>query len=90
VVALNRAVAHAMVDGPEVGLRMTDTLSHDLDGYHLYHAARADLLRRLDQREEAAAAYRRALDMVENAVERRYLEGRLAEVSGSGPPDAGT
>jgi RNA polymerase sigma-70 factor (ECF subfamily) len=90
VVALNRAVAHAMVDGPEVGLRMTDTLSDDLDGYHLYHAARADLLRRLDQREEAAAAYRRALDMVENAVERRYLEGRLAEVSGSGPPDAGT
>jgi len=52
-----------------------------LDGYHLLHAARADLFRRLDRRDEAAASYRRALEMTGNEAERRYLEGRLLEVS---------
>jgi len=52
-----------------------------LDGYHLLHAARADLLRRLERREEAAASYRSALELTANEAERRYLESRLLEVS---------
>ena len=52
-----------------------------LEGYHLLHAARADLLRRLDRREDAAACYRRALELTENEAETRYLERRLLEVS---------
>jgi RNA polymerase sigma-70 factor (ECF subfamily) len=85
VVALNHAVAVAMRDGPEVGLARLDLLGADdgLDGYHPYHAARADLLRRLGRHEPAAAAYRAALATVANATERRFLEERLADVSGS-------
>lgn len=81
VVELNRAVAVAMADGPERGLSLVDALADELDGYHLFHAARADLLRRLDRREEAAAAYRKALDLATNPTERAFLEGRLAEVT---------
>jgi RNA polymerase sigma-70 factor (ECF subfamily) len=82
VVALNRAVAVAMVEGPDAGLSLMDDLaaSGDLDGYHLLHAGRADLLRRLGRTGEAAAAYRRALDLTTNPVERAFLSGRLAEV----------
>jgi RNA polymerase sigma-70 factor (ECF subfamily) len=82
VVELNRAVAVAMADGLERGLDLIDLLSRrgDLDRYHLLPAARADLLRRLGRRSEAAAAYRRALDLVGNDAERRYLARRLAEV----------
>ncbi len=82
VVALNLAVAQAMVRGPEVGLARLDALSGDrtLCGYHLLPAARADLLRRLGRRAEAAAAYRDALARVGNGPERRFLEKRLAEV----------
>jgi RNA polymerase sigma-70 factor, ECF subfamily len=81
VVALNRAVAVAMVDGPAAGLALCDAVAADLDGYHLFHAARADLLRRLGRAGEAAAAYREALARVGGDAERRFLEGRLAEVS---------
>ena len=78
VVALNRAVAIAMSNGYDRGLELMDGLP--LEGYHLFHAARADLLRRLDRREEAAAAYRRALELTGSEPERRFLAGRLAEV----------
>ena len=82
VVELNRAVAVAMADGPEAGLRLVDAIdeTHALDGYHLLPATRADLLRRLDRREEAAVAYRHALELTTSDSERRYLERRLAEM----------
>ncbi len=75
IVALNRAVAIAERDGPEAGLAAMDGL--DLAGYHLFHAARADLLRRLDRRAEAADAYRAALALTDSPVEREFLETRL-------------
>ncbi|MGZ5291138.1 MAG: RNA polymerase sigma factor [Actinomycetota bacterium] len=81
VVALNRAVAIAMADGPARGLPLVDALAGDLDGYHLFHAARGELLRRLDRTGDAAAAYRRSLELAANASERAYLERRLAEVT---------
>jgi RNA polymerase sigma-70 factor (ECF subfamily) len=80
VVELNRAVAVAMADGPAAGLRLADRLAGDLDDYHLFHAARADLLRRLERPDEARAAYRRALALVTNPAERDFLEGRLARL----------
>jgi RNA polymerase sigma-70 factor (ECF subfamily) len=80
VVELNRAVAVAMADGPDAGLALVDGLAPELSGYHLLHSARADLLRRLDRPEEAAAAYRRALELAPNDTERRFLERRLAEL----------
>jgi RNA polymerase sigma-70 factor (ECF subfamily) len=83
VVALNHAVAVALSEGLETGLRMIDELgsSGDLDSYYLFHAARADILRRLGRSAEAAEAYRRALGLTANAVERRYLRRRLREVA---------
>ena len=72
VVALNRAVAVAEVEGPGAALEIVDTLA-GLDGYHVYHAVRADLLRRLGRTAEAAAAYDRAAARTENAAERAYL-----------------
>jgi RNA polymerase sigma-70 factor (ECF subfamily) len=80
VVALNRAVAVAEVHGPAVALALVDALA--LDGYHLFHATRADLLRRLGRRPEAAGAYRAAAGCTANLTERAFLERRLAEVSG--------
>jgi RNA polymerase sigma-70 factor (ECF subfamily) len=80
VVELNRAVAVALSGRVEDGLALVDRLD-GLEGYHLLHAARADLLRRLDRRDEAAAAYRRALELTANDAESRYLERRLLEVS---------
>jgi len=82
IVSLNRAVAVAMVDGPQPALALIDALAAagDLDGYHLLHAARADLLRRIGSRAEAAQSYTRALELVTNASERRFLERRLHEV----------
>jgi RNA polymerase sigma-70 factor, ECF subfamily len=84
VVELNRAVAVAMADGPAVGLQLVEELeaSGALTGYHLLAATRADLLRRLDRRTEAAAAYREALELAATDAERRYLERRLAEAGG--------
>jgi RNA polymerase sigma-70 factor (ECF subfamily) len=80
VVELNRAVAVALAGRIEDGLALVDRLD-GLDEYHLLHAARADLLRRLDRRDEAAESYRRALELVGNEAESRYLERRLLEVS---------
>ncbi len=82
IVALNRAVAVAMVDGPRPALALLDALAAtgDLDGYHLLHAARADLLRRMGSRTEAARSYARALELAAGASERRFLERRLREV----------
>jgi RNA polymerase sigma-70 factor (ECF subfamily) len=79
VVALNRAAAVAMAEGPERGLELMEPLADDLDRYHLFHSARADLLRRLGRHEESAESYRRALALVSNEVERRFLERRLGE-----------
>ena len=83
VVSLNRAVAVAMASGPPSGLSLIDSLAAngDLDEYHLLHAARADLLRRSGSFDEAAKSYRRALELVTNDSERRFLEKRLKEVS---------
>ncbi len=82
IVSLNRAVAVAMVDGPRSGLALIDALAAtgDLDNYHLLHAARADLLRRVGSGVEAARSYARALALVTNESERRFLERRLREV----------
>ena len=80
VVALNRAVAVAMARGPEAGLELMDELAGELDGYHLLHSARADLLRRLGRRDEAVVAYERALQLAAVPVERAFLERRLAEL----------
>jgi RNA polymerase sigma-70 factor (ECF subfamily) len=82
VVELNRAVAVAMADGPDAGLRLLEPLADDLDRYHLFHAARADLLRRAGRTDEASVAYDRALAQVGNDAERRYLERRRASLSG--------
>ena len=81
VVELNRAVAVAMAHGPEAGLALVDAID-GLDGYRLYHAARADLLRRAGRPREAEPVYRRALELTPNPVERRFLERRLAELGG--------
>jgi RNA polymerase sigma-70 factor (ECF subfamily) len=81
IVALNRAVAVAFARGWDEGLAMIDALD-GLGEYHLYHAARADLYRRLDRGAEAIDAYERALALVTNPVERAFLERRLAEVAG--------
>jgi RNA polymerase sigma-70 factor (ECF subfamily) len=83
VVALNRAVAVAMADGPERGLPLVEKLGAELDGYHLFHAARADLLRRLGRQSDAAEAYRRALALATNPTEGAYLERRLKQLGGS-------
>ncbi|MET8530210.1 sigma-70 family RNA polymerase sigma factor [Micromonospora sp. NPDC005172] len=84
VVALNRAAAVAMRDGPDAGLALLDGLADDprLRGYHLYPATRADLLRRLGRLDEAAAAYRDALTLVGTEPEREHLRRRLASVTG--------
>jgi len=83
VVALNRAVAVAMADGPEPALALIDAIdrSGSLDGYHLLYSARADLLRRMGAKPESAQAYLKALDLVTNESERRFLERRLREVT---------
>jgi len=88
VVSLNRAVAVAMADGPRPALAIIDELAAagHLDNYHLLHAARADLLRRDGSPAEAAKSYARALALVTNDSERRYLERRLREVSVVGSP----
>lgn len=82
VVELNRAVAVAMRDGPEAGLVLVDALLErgDLADYRFAHATRADLCRRMGRASEARSAYRRALDLTQQASERRFLERRLAEL----------
>jgi RNA polymerase sigma-70 factor (ECF subfamily) len=91
VVALNQAVAVAMVEGPEAGLRRLDALAAEgaLAGYHLLPAARADLLRRLGRLTEAAAAYRDALSLSGNEADSRFLRRRLTEIGADlTPPDS--
>jgi len=82
IVSLNRAAAVAMVEGPRPALALIDDLAAagDLDRYHLLHSARADLLRRLGSPDEAAKSYARALALVTNDAERRFLERRLRDV----------
>jgi RNA polymerase sigma-70 factor (ECF subfamily) len=82
VVELNRAVAVAMRDGPAAGLALVDAIlaRGDLADYHLAHAARADLCRRLGQTAQARASYQRAVSLARQAPERRFLERRLAEL----------
>jgi RNA polymerase sigma-70 factor (ECF subfamily) len=82
VIALNRAVAIAMRDGPEAGLALVDGLlgRGQLTEYRLAHAARADFLRRLGRRGEARAAYERALELTKQEPERRFLQRRIGEL----------
>ena len=80
VIELNRAVAIAMADGPAAALPLLERLAGDLDGYHLFHSARADLLRRLDRPDEAAQAYARALTLATNPAERAFLSRRADEM----------
>jgi RNA polymerase sigma-70 factor (ECF subfamily) len=83
VVELNRAVAVAFAEGPERGIELVDGID-GLERYHLFHSARADLLRRSGRRHEATVAYGRALELATNPVERRFLERRLSELQDSG------
>ncbi|MBD0343750.1 MAG: RNA polymerase sigma factor [Coleofasciculus sp. Co-bin14] len=80
IVTLNRAVAIAMADSPQAAFRLIDSLAPELDSYHLFHATRADLFRRVGALEEATQSYTRALELVTNDSERRFLERRLREV----------
>ncbi|HUN88984.1 MAG TPA: RNA polymerase sigma factor [Terriglobales bacterium] len=90
VVALNRAVAVAMAVEPQAGLAAIDELESDLENYHLLHAARADLQRRLGAWKESAQSYQRALILVTNDSEKRYLERRLREVQQARARQIGT
>jgi RNA polymerase sigma-70 factor, ECF subfamily len=83
LVALNRAVAVAELDGPEVALATVDRLDGDLAGYHGYQATRADLLRRLGRSQEARAAYGRAIELAGNTAERAYLARRRDQLAGA-------
>ncbi len=85
IIALNRAVAVGMADGPQSALPLIDEIakSGELESYHLLHAARADMLRRLGSNREAAESYELALGLVSNDSERRFLERRLREVTSS-------
>ncbi|MDX2212269.1 MAG: sigma-70 family RNA polymerase sigma factor [Oculatellaceae cyanobacterium bins.114] len=80
IVTLNRAVAIAMADTPQAAFGLIDSLASELDNYHLFHATRADLFRRTGAFEESTQSYRRALELVTNDSERRFLERRLREV----------
>jgi RNA polymerase sigma-70 factor (ECF subfamily) len=80
VVEVNRAVAVAMASSPQAGLQLLQRLEGQADGFYPYHAARADLLRRMDQHQAAAVAYQRALDLCGNRAERAYLQRRLDEM----------
>jgi len=85
IVALNRAVAVAMAEGAQAGLALVDELAEPLARYHLWHAARADLLRRLGRTREAVESYQRAWELTQNEFELRFLSARIAEL-GARPP----
>jgi len=87
IVSLNRAVAVAMVNGPQAALALLDAIeaTGELDGYHLLHSARGELLRRMGSNEESAKAYLRALELVTNDSERRFLERRLQKTNNLDP-----
>jgi RNA polymerase sigma-70 factor (ECF subfamily) len=80
IVALNRAIAVAELDGPQVALATIDRLEDELSGYHLYHATRADLLRRLGRNQESREAYDKAIELAGNTAEIAYLERRRDEL----------
>ncbi len=84
IVALNRAIAVAELDGPEVALAAVDRLGDKLAGYHPYHATRADLLRRLGRSQQARAAYDKAIELAGNTAEIAYLTRRRDQLGGSG------
>jgi RNA polymerase sigma-70 factor, ECF subfamily len=81
IVSLNRAVAIAMVESPQAALVLLDAIAVDLDSYHLFHATRAELYRRVGATKTAAQSYKKALTLVTNESERRFLERQLHEVS---------
>jgi RNA polymerase sigma-70 factor (ECF subfamily) len=81
VVALNRAIAVAELVGPDVALAIVDGLAVELDGYHAYHAARDDLLRRLGRSHASRAAYDRAIDLAGNTAEIAYLTRRRDQMA---------
>jgi RNA polymerase sigma-70 factor (ECF subfamily) len=81
IVALNRAVAVAELDGPEVALAIVDRLEKKLSGYHAYQATRADLLRRLGRSDESRAAYERAMELTANTAEIAYLTRRRDQLA---------
>lgn len=81
VVALNRAIAVAELDGPDVALALVDRLEGALSGYHAYHATRADLLRRLGRSQESRAAYDAALELAGNTAETAYLTRRRDQLA---------
>jgi RNA polymerase sigma-70 factor (ECF subfamily) len=85
VVALNRAVAVAMRDGPQAGLPLVKELLPSLPAYHLAHAVHADLCRRAGQRQEALESYRKAIALARQEPERRFLERRVAELEERNP-----
>ncbi len=76
IIVLNRAIAIAELDGPEVALAAVDRLEDKLAGYHYYHSTRADLLRRLDRSQDSRAAYDRAIELTGNTAETAYLTRR--------------
>jgi RNA polymerase sigma-70 factor (ECF subfamily) len=81
VVALNRAIAVSMIEGPEAGLRLLEPVAGELDGYVYFHSSRADLYRRAGEQWRARAAYRRALELATNEVQRAALDARLEELA---------
>jgi RNA polymerase sigma-70 factor (ECF subfamily) len=81
VVALNRAIAVAELDGPDVGLAIVDRLAAELSGYHAYHATRADLLRRLGRSQDSRAAYDRAIELAGNTAETAHLSRRRDQLN---------
>jgi RNA polymerase sigma-70 factor, ECF subfamily len=89
IIWLNHAVAVAMGRGLQEGLSLIEKLgaSGELDSYHLFHAARADILRRLGRSVDALAQYERALALTTNAVERRFLRRRIAEIQQTSAPN---
>ena len=88
ITRLNRAVAIAELDGPDVALADIERLGHALDRYHAFHATRADLLRRIGRSDESRAAYDRALELAGNPAERAYLSRRRGQLGGG--PLSGT
>ena len=81
IVALNRAIAVAELDGPDVGLAAVDRLEPSLAGYHAYHATRADLLRRVGRRQESRAAYAKAIELAGNTAETAWLRRRRDQLA---------
>jgi len=81
IVALNRAIAVAELDGPDVGLAAVDRLEPSLAGYHAYHATRADLLRRVGRRQESRAAYAKAIELAGNTAETAWLRRRREQLA---------